>query len=362
VRVALVHDYLVQGLRGAERVLAVLHDLWPEAPVYTLVHDADAMGPDFADWDIRTSFLQGLPGGVKHYQKLIALMPAAIDRLRLDEFDLLVSDSSAWAKSARQRAGATHVCYCHSPARFLWHWSDAYLASLPAAPLAKAMVRALVPWLRAWDKRTAQRPTHLVANSKTVRQRVRQYWERDAEVINPPVDTGSFLPEDRDEDYYLVVAALNAYKKVDLAVEAFSELGRPLVVIGEGPMRRQIEQQAGPTVRLLGKVAEDELRRYYARCRAFVMPQEEDFGLAPVEAMSAGRPVIAFAAGGALETVVADETGVLFEEQTPASLSRAVQRFEGMSFSKTRCRERALEFDTERFKERFSQYVSSATA
>jgi glycosyltransferase involved in cell wall biosynthesis len=361
VRVALVHDYLVQGLRGAERVLAVLHDLWPEAPVYTLVHDAAAMGPGFADWDIRTSFLQRLPGGVQHYQKLIALMPAAIDRLCLDEFDLLVSDSSAWVKSARQRPGATHVCYCYSPARFLWHWSDEYLASLPAGPLAKAVARTLLPRLRRWDKRTAQRPTHIAAISETVRERVRRYWERDAEVINPPVDTGSFLPEDCDEEYYLVVAALNAYKKVDLAVEAFSEFGRPLVIIGEGPMRRQIEQKAGPSVRLVGKVSEEELRRYYARCRAFVMPQEEDFGLAPVEAMSAGRPVIAFAAGGALETVLADETGVLFEEQTPARLVEAVRRFESMSFAKTRCRERALEFDTERFKERFSEYVSSAT-
>jgi glycosyltransferase involved in cell wall biosynthesis len=362
VRVALVHDYLVQGLRGAERVLAVLHDMWPAAPIYTLVHDPVAMGPEFADWDVRPSFIQRLPGGVRHYQKLIALMPAAIERLRLDEYDLVVSDSSAWTKSARQREGATHVCYCHSPARFLWHWSEEYINSLDASRLAKGLAKAWLPGLRRWDKRTAGRPTHLIANSGAVRDRIRRYWERDAEVIHPSVDTDSFLPEDCDEDYYLAVAALNAYKKVDLAVETFTQLGKPLVVIGDGPLRRQIEQSAGPTVRLLGKVSEDELRRHYARCRAFVMPQEEDFGLAPVEAMSAGRPVIAYGAGGALETVVADETGVFFDRQTPASVADAVARFERLSFSKVRCRERAREFDTERFKQRFSAFVDDAMA
>jgi len=360
VRVALVHDYLVQGLRGAERVLAVLHEMWPAAPVYTLVHDPEAMGPEFADWDIRTSFIQRLPGGVRHYQKLIALMPAAVERLPLGEYDLVISDSSAWTKSARQREGARHVCYCHSPARFLWHWSDEYVASLAANAVAKGLARAIIPGLRRWDKRTARRPTHLLANSAAVRERIRRYWEREAEVIHPSVDTDSFRPEDGDEEYYLVVAALNAYKRVGLAVEAFTELGKPLVVIGEGPLRRQIEQQAGPSIRLLGKVPEEELRRHYARCRAFVMPQEEDFGLAPVEAMSSGRPVIAYGAGGALETVVAGETGVFFQEQTPTSLVEAVRRFEGLSFTKARCRARALEFDTERFKERFRAYVDGA--
>ncbi len=362
MRVALVHDYLVQGLRGAERVLAVFHELWPEAPVYTLVHDPEAMGPEFADWDIRTSFIQRLPGGARHYQKLIALMPAAIERLALGEYDLVISDSSAWTKSARQREGAPHVCYCHSPARFLWHWSQEYVDSLAAGAVTKALARAIIPPLRAWDRRTAQRPTHLVANSAAVRERIRRYWGREAEVIHPSVDTASFLPEERDEEYFLVVSALNAYKQVGLAVEAFNELRRPLVVIGDGPLRRHIEALAGPTVQVLGKVPEEELRQRYARCRAFVMPQEEDFGLAPVEAMSAGRPVIAYGAGGALETVVADETGVLFDPQTPAALAEAVRRFEGMTFAKARCRERALEFDTERFKQRFRALVSSATA
>jgi glycosyltransferase involved in cell wall biosynthesis len=358
VRVALAHDYLVQGIRGGERVLAVLHDLWPEAPVYTLVHSPEAMGELCAGWDVRTSFLQRLPGGVRHYQKLFGLMPRAVESLPLGDYDLVLSSSSAWAKSVRTRPGAVHICYCHSPARFLWHWSDEYTATLRAGAFTRWAVRRLVPRLREWDRRTAQRPSHYVANSQTVRERIRRYWDREAEVIPPPVDTERFLPEDVDEDFYLVVSALVPYKQVDLAVEAFNALRRPLVVVGDGPMAGELRQQAGPTVRLVGKVPEEEMRRLYARCRAFVMPQEEDFGIAPVEAMSAGRPVIAYAAGGVLETVVDGATGLLFTQQTPASLAEAVGRFEQMTFDKTRCRERAREFDTGRFRERFGEYVN----
>lgn len=362
MRVALAHDYLVQGIRGAERVLSVLHELWPEAPVYTLVHDPQAMGEQCAGWDVRTSLLQRIPGGVRHYQKLFALMPWAVERLPLAHYDLVISSSSAWVKSVRTRPGATHVCYCHSPARFLWHWSEEYIATLRAGGAAKWAARKLIPRLRVWDRRTAQRPTHYVANSEAVRERIRKYWDRHAEVIPPPVDTAGFVPEDVDEDYYLIVAALTPYKSVDVAIEAFNELGRPLVVVGDGPRRADLERLAGSNVRLVGKVPEEEVRRLYARCRAFVMPQEEDFGIAPVEAMSAGRPVIAYGAGGAVGTVLEDETGVFFREQTVAGLIDAVRRFEGMSFDKTRCRERARQFDTECFKQRFSQFVADHTA
>ncbi len=362
MRVALAHDYLVQGIRGAERALAVLHELWPEAPVYTLVHDPDAMGEQCAKWDVRPSFLQRIPGGVRRYQKLLALMPWAVERLPLADYDLVISNSSAWVKSVRIRPGATHICYCHSPARFLWHWSEEYIASFKAGAAAKWAARKLIPALRAWDQRTAQRPTHYVANSENVRERIRRYWGREAAVIPPPVATAGFLPEDSDEDYYLLVAALTPYKSVDLAVEAFNELGRPLVVVGDGPLRADLGKLAGPNVRLLGKVPENDVRRLYARCRAFVMPQEEDFGIAPVEAMSAGRPVIAYGAGGALETVVQDETGVFFRPQTTTALIDAVRRFEGMTFDKARCRERALQFDTERFKQRFRDFVSTHLA
>lgn len=361
MRVALVHDYLVQGLRGAERVLAALHDLLPDAPVYTLVYDPEAMGEPFVTWDIRPSLLQRIPGGVRHYQKLIALMPRATERLPLLEYDLVISSSSAWVKSVRTRDDAVHVCYCHSPARFLWHWSDEYLGSLHLGQVSRWALQQLIARLRAWDLRTANRPTQYVANSETVRERIRRYWQRDATVIWPPVDTDRFLPEDRDEGYYLVVAALNPYKSVDLGVEAFNELGRPLVVIGDGPMRQELEARARPNITFAGKVPEDGLPRYYARCRAFVMPQEEDFGIAPVEAMSAGRPVIAYGGGGALETVVDGETGVFFGAQSVDSLGDAVRRFESLTFSKEQCRRQARKFDTSRFQERFRELLAQAT-
>jgi glycosyltransferase involved in cell wall biosynthesis len=339
-----------------------LHELWPEAPVYTLVHDPAAMGETFADWDIRTSFLQRLPGGVRHHQKLIALMPRAVESLRFDEFDLIVSDSSAWVKSLRFGPGAVHVCYCHSPARFLWHWSDEYIRSLPAGRVAKWAARAMVPRLRAWDLRTCTRPTHYLANSRTAAERIRQFFGLEATVIEAPVNTARFTPEDVDEDHYLVVGALNPYKRVDLAIEAFNELRLPLLVVGDGALMPRLRELAGPTVKLLGKVSEEDLRRYYARYRAFIMPQEEDFGIAPLEAMSAGRPVIAYGAGGALETVVERETGLFFAEQTPQALIEAVRRFQSASFDKQRCRRRALEFDTARFKQRVWDYVSHVTA
>lgn len=362
MRVALAHDYLVQGMRGAERVLAAIYELWPGTPVYTLVYDPEAMGPPFTEWDVRPSFLQKLPGGVRHYQKLIALMPRAVERLPLSEYDLIISDSSAWVKSLRAREDAVHVCYCHSPARFLWHWADEYMKSAPGNAAMKWVAGRMIPRLRAWDLRTSGRPTHYVANSETVRQRIKRYWDQESTVIHPPVDTSRFAPEDHDGEHFLVVSALNPYKSVDLVIEAFNELGLPLVVVGDGPQWEELNRLAGTTVHMAGKVSEEELQHLYARCRAYVMPQEEDFGLAPVEAMSAGRPVVAYGVGGALETVIDGETGLLFEEQTVPSLVEAVGRFERMDFAKGRCRERALEFDTERFQQRFREFVDAATS
>ncbi len=362
MKVALVHDYLVQGMRGAERCLAAFHDIWPEAPIYTLAHDPEAMGEACREWDVRPSFLQKIPGAIKHLPKLLPLMPRAIESLPLGEYDLIVSDSSAWPKSVIFREDAIYVCYCHSPARFLWHWSDEYLETASGSRFAKSIARRLLPRLRAWDLRTCGRPTHYLANSRTAQGRIKKYWDIDSQVIEAPVDTQRLLPEDHDEDHFLAVAALNPYKRVDLAIEAFNELGLPLVVVGDGPMREDLAALAGPNIRMAGKVSDEELQHLYGRCRALVMPQLEDFGIAPVEAMSTGRPVIAYGAGGALETVIDGETGVFFDEQTPAALIDATRRFEGMSFDKARCRERALEFDTEIFKTRIRDFVEQATS
>ncbi|MGI5818824.1 MAG: glycosyltransferase [Armatimonadota bacterium] len=357
MKLALVHDYLVQGIRGAERVVDVLHEMYPDAPVHTILYDPDRMEDRLREWDIRTSLLQDIPGALSLYKKLYFLMPVAIDYLDLSEFDLVVSSSCGWSKSAPQREGALHVSYVHSPARFLWFWADEYIDTLDAGPAAKAFVRATIPPLRDWDRRTAQRPQHLVCNSQTTRLRIREAWDRDAHVIHPPVNTEQFQPAGEPEEYYLVVCTLNPYKRVDVAVEAFNRLGLPLVVVGDGPQFDALEERAEANVRFMGKVPDGEIAGLYAHCRGFVMPQEEDFGIAPLEAQACGRPVLAYRAGGALETVIDGETGVFFNEQTPESLIDAVRCFEAASFDPDRCRENAEAFSIDTFKQKFGDYV-----
>lgn len=357
MKLAIVHDYLVQGIRGAERVVDVLHEMYPDAPIHTLLYDADRMEDRLREWDIRTSLLQRVPGALKLYKKLFFLMPLAIDRLDLREYDLIISSSCGWSKSAPQREGALHVSYVHSPARFLWFWADEYIETLAAGWAAKAFVRATIPPLRAWDRRTAQRAQYLVCNSLTTQRRIREAWGRDARVIHPPVNLEQFRPEGEPEDYYLAVCTLNPYKRVDVAVEAFNRLGLPLTVVGDGPDFDSLRERANENVRFTGKVPDDEIAGLYARCRGFVMPQEEDFGIAPLEAQACGRPVVAYRAGGALETVIEGETGVFFDQQTPEALIEAVTRFETLEFDPGRCRRNAERFGVGVFKRKFGDYV-----
>jgi len=358
VKLALVHDYLVQGIRGAERVVDVLHEMYPDAPVFTLLYDPERMEERLREWDIRTSLLQDVPGALRLYKKLYFAMPAAIDCLDLSEFDLVVSSSCGWSKSAPQREGALHVSYVHSPARFLWFWAEEYIATLRAGWAAKAFVRFTLEPLRAWDRRTAQRPQFMVCNSQTTRRRIREAWGREAEVIHPPVNTDQFVPNGAPpEDFFLVVCTMNPYKRVDVAVEAFNRLGLPLVIVGDGPEQEVLEASAAHNVTFLGKVPDDEIADWYSRCRAFVMPQEEDFGIAPLEAQAAGRPVIAYRAGGALETVQEGHTGVFFDAQTPEALIAAVEDFGAERLTPEACRANADSFGIDTFKRRFGGYV-----
>lgn len=357
MKLAIVHDYLVQGIRGAERVVDVLHEMYPDAPVHTLLYDPERMEDRLKEWDIRTSLLQDIPGALSLYKKLFFLMPVAIDYLDLSEYDLIVSSSCGWSKSAPQRDGALHVSYVHSPARFMWFWADEYIETLDAGWAAKAFVRATIPPLRDWDRRTALRAQCLVCNSLTTQRRIREAWDRDAHVIHPPVNTEQFRPEGDPDEYYLVVCTLNPYKRVDVAVDAFNQLGRPLVVVGDGPDLDKLRERARENVRFMGKVPDDEIAGLYARSRGFVMPQEEDFGIAPLEAQACGRPVLAYRAGGALETVIDGQTGVFFTEQTPEALAEAVGRFEQMQFDPERCRKNAQSFSIEQFKQKFGDYV-----
>lgn len=322
MRVALVHYWLV-GMRGGEKVLEALCELFPDADIFTLVADRSAISETIARHRIETSFLQRL-GGRRHYQKLLPLMPLALESFDLSAYDLVVSSESGPAKGVIPRPDALHVCYCHSPMRYIWDLAPEYRRN--AGRLAGAALGLAGPRLRQWDVTTAARVDHFIANSAFVARRIEKYYRRDATVIHPPVDRARFAIGNPGEAY-LCAGQVTPCKRIELAVEAFTRLGRPLVVIGDGVTDR-LRGLAGPNVRFLGPVGDAEMAAWLGRCRALVFPGVEDFGIVPLEAMASGRPVIAFGRGGALETVIPGRTGVLFAEQTVEALVHAVSRFE----------------------------------
>ena len=362
MRIALVHDYLNQ-MGGAENVLLVLHELFPQAPIYTSFYRPEAMPAAFRSLDIRTTFLQNL-GPLTRYprhQWLLPLYPAAFERLDLREYDVVLSNSSAWCKGVITREDARHVCYCLSPMRFAWNTRE-YLAGEQIGWLPRKVLPGVLAKIRAWDVATNVRVDDFIAISRAIAARIKSYYNRDASIIFPPVETSLFTPSDHVSDYFLIVSRLVPYKRVDLAVQAFNQLGLPLRIIGDGRDRARLESLAEPNVRFLGYVDDETRRRHLSQCRALIFPGEEDFGLVPVEAQASGRPVIAFAAGGALDTVVANETGLFFSEQSVKSLCDAVERFATIEFSAERIAQHAAAFDTRVFKERIVSLIDSAAS
>ncbi len=360
MKVALVHDYLFQG-GGAERVVEVLHKMFPAAPVYTTIVDRDSLWPALRDADIRTSWMQRLPGlGVNH-KAFLPLYPHAIESLDLRGYDLVISSSSAFAKAAKTTPYTVHVCYCHNPMRFAWDY-ERYMARANHGVLARAALPPLIGWLRRWDLRTASRPDVYVANSTVVAERIRRLYRRQAEIVFPPVGVARYAPAAEVEDYYLVVSRLVSYKRVDLAVAACTQSGRPLVVIGDGPDLPALRRIAGPSVRFLGRLPDEEVARHYARCRAFLLPGEEDFGITPLEANASGRPVVAYRAGGTLDTVVDGRTGVYFEEQTADALAAGIARSEEIAWDAGEIRRHAEGFGEAAFRERFMQLLDRVLA
>ncbi len=323
--------------------------LYPEADIFTLLHVPGSCGPIIEKRRIVKSFLDRLPKrGYRHY---LPLFPLAIESLDLRGYDLVLSTSHAVAKGCRPAAGAVHVAYVHTPMRYVWDQFDAYFGPGRAGLLVRAAARAVAPYLRAWDVRSTGRVHGIVANSRFVAQRIRRFWGREADaVVYPPVETARFVPAaEGPQEYALVVSALVPYKRVELAVSAFSRLQRPLWIAGDGPERSRLERAAGPSVRFLGSVAPEALPGLYARARFFVLPGEEDFGIAPLEAQAAGRPVLALGRGGALETVIDGETGVLFPEPTVESLLEGISRIERMQADPMRLHQHAARFDAARF-------------
>lgn len=356
MRIALVHDYLAQD-GGAERVLRAMHELWPTAPVFVLFHDRERANPAFRDWDgIRTTFLNRLPFAVQHFRWTLPLMPLATETHDLRGFDVVLSSSSMFAKGVITQPGTLHLSYCHTPPRFLW--TDRVGYAIDNVPwLLHPLLPPMLTVLRGWDRLSADRVDRFIANSRTVADRIWAYYRRQAEVVHPPVDTSLFSTGQGTGGYFLTGGRLVAYKRFDVAVRAFSKLGVKLIIFGEGPEYRRLKEMSKKHVEFVGRVDDATRAELYRQATAFVHPQIEDFGLTAVEAMASGRPVIAYPAGGATETIITGKTGVFFEEQTWESLAHAVIRFDPTRFVPPTIREHALQFDTANFSARLLKLV-----
>lgn len=335
MKVALIHDHLAQE-GGAEKVLKVLSDIFPEAPIYTLLYDEKKVAKNFAEKEIVSSVIQRLPGGVKHYKWYLPLMPMAVEFFDLRNFDLVISDASAFAKGVITTPDTTHVCYCHTPTRYLWSDAHQYLNELKYNKWLKKIVSLSLGRLRIWDYSAAQRVDYYIANSKTVRKRIAKFYRRQSEVIYPPVETDKFTISDlsqqiKSDRYFLIGCRLAPYKRVDIVVEAFKELGSDyrLKVFGDGLDLKRLQKIAGEAsnIEFLGRVTDEDKAKLYSQALAFINPQEEDFGITAVESMAAGRPVLAYARGGACETIVSSENGLFFVDQTSSAIANLVRQF-----------------------------------
>jgi glycosyltransferase involved in cell wall biosynthesis len=357
MQVAIIHDYLNQ-MGGAERVVAALHEIFPRAPIFTTIVDREMLLPELASADIRVSWMQRLPGLKKHFKKYLPLYPSAIESIDLRDFNLVISSSSAFAKGAIKGEMALHICYCYTPMRFAWDYAN-YVERENLSPLVRRMLPWVIAALRRWDQKTRNRPDHYIAISSEVQQRIKKIYGKDSEVIFPPVDVAKYEPKGRGDNYYLIVSRLNSYKRIELAVEAFNRIGLPLVVIGTGPFLQVLKSMARPNVKFLGRLTDRELADYYANCKAFIFPGAEDFGLTPLEANAAGRPVIAYRGGGVLDTIREGVNGMFFHEDNAESLRKAILLLEEgkYSFEPRAIRNHALAFDKEVFKGKMKKFI-----
>jgi glycosyltransferase involved in cell wall biosynthesis len=361
MKVALIHDYLIR-MGGAERVLLEFHNLFPEAPIYTLLYDKEKMGKYLERADVRVSFLKKFPKFLKHRQKhLLPFLPVAAESFDLRDFDLVISSSSAFAKSIITRPDTIHVCYCHSPSRFLWDWSHEYIREMRLDFVRAALAKILVHYLRVWDKSSSKRVDYWIANSRATRDKIKKYYRQDARIIYPPVALPSweeFLAA-RDGNYFLIISQLTPYKKIDLAVEAFNKLKLPLIIIGGGSQRQRLEKQAGENIKILGWQSERVKKEFLKNCTAFIFAGEDDFGIAPVEAMGWGKPVLAYGAGGACETVISGVTGEFFDDAVPEILADGVRRLRDNlpNYSPLVIRKRAEKFSESTFRQEVMDFM-----
>jgi len=347
-------------MRGGEKVLEVLCELFPAATLYTLLHNKGAMTSTIETMRLRTSFIDRLPFKTEKYRNYLPLFPRAIEAFNLSDYDLVLSTSHCVAKGAHPRPGALHICYCHTPMRYVWEMYDEYFGKGRAGLLTRAAMSFIAPRLRKWDVASSGRVDFFVANSENVARRIQRYYHRPSDVIHAPVDTQQFRLSTVDKGYYLIVSALVPYKRVDLAIEVFNRLGERLLIVGKGPELKKLQAMASRSVEFLGWQSDEKLADLYAGCRALVFPGIEDFGIVPLEAMACGKPVVAYGQGGAVETVVEDShnpTGVFFYEHTVAALAEAVKSLDRRRFDPLAIRAHAQRFDRSIFKARLHEYI-----
>jgi len=361
-RVVLVHDWLT-GMRGGERVLESLCRMLPGADLLTLVHVPGSVSTPIEARRIRTSMIQRLPRAGRLYRRYLPLFPTAIELFDLDRYDVVISTSHCAAKAVVPAGRAVHVCYCFSPMRYAWDQFDAYFGPERVGPARSAFYRRMLSWIARWDRATAPRVTRFLADSHYVAGRIARYYNRQALVLYPPVDTAFFTPDgSQAAPHFLVVSALVPYKRIDLAIRAAGAVGVPLKIVGTGPDEARLRAIAGPTVEFLGSLDDEALRREYRRARATILPAEEDFGIVPVEALACGRPVVAFARGGACETVTPGETGVLVDAATPEAFADGLRQAIARVWDPARLRASAERFSVDRFEREMRATLADAAA
>ena len=356
MRLALVHDWLNQR-GGAEDVLEALTALYPDSPIYTSIYAPDLMPASYQNWDIRTLWLDRLPGIHRHHQPYLPFYPAAWGQVNLSDYDVVLTNKSGFCHGLR--TDKLHICYCLAPTRYVWQ-IESYIAREGMGKPVEMALCPLIAALKKWDYDAAQRVTHFIAISTEIQKRILAYYNRDSVIIYPPVDTSRFQPSNRIDDYFLIVSRLIPYKRIDLAVQAATRLGLPLKIGGKGRDLERLQAMAGPTVEFLGYVPDDTLPELMARCKAFIFPGLEDFGITPVQAQATGRPVIAYGGGGALDTVIPGVTGELFHDLTLDSLAAVMENFNANRYDTAAIRAHAEKFDTEIFNQQLTAYVEQA--
>jgi len=362
VKVAIVHDWLNTKFGGAENVVAELADLYPDAPIYTLLYSAELVGDRIHPGRVRTSFLQKLPRWLQRRSRyLLPLIPMAIEQFDLSAYDVVISSSSAFAKGVITRPETLHICYCHTPMRFVWDYWPGYIEEQHVGWIRRGAIHVLTSRLRLWDYYSAARVDRWIANSHTTAQRIKKYYHQAADaVIYPGADVTQFTPTNKSGDYLVTLGSLTPYKKIDLAIAACNRLERRLIVIGDGPDRPRLERLAGPTIEFAGRVNDSERAHLLAGAQAMLFPNEEDFGIAPIEAMASGTPVIAFGRGGLTETITPGATGVLFQPQTVEALMASISDFKPAVFSTQKLTRQAAKFATAAFRKNIKNYVKKA--